>query len=53
MYRLGPFVLSRLEQRIGEQLFADFFRRYMVHDVRTTEQLLQHLRDVGGAETEQ
>jgi hypothetical protein len=53
MYRLGPLVLSRLEQRIGEQRFAEFFRRYMVHDVRTTEQLLDHLRAVDGAETEQ
>jgi hypothetical protein len=53
MYRLGPLVLSRLEQRIGEQRFADFIRRYMVNGVRTTEELLSHLRAVAGPATEQ
>jgi hypothetical protein len=53
MYRLGPWLLSRLEQRIGREPFAEFIRRYMVHDVRTTEELLSHLQAVHGAETEQ
>jgi hypothetical protein len=50
MYQLGPYVLSRLEERIGEAVFAEFIRRYMVHDVRTTEALLAHLEDVTGPE---
>jgi hypothetical protein len=52
MYQLGPYVLSSLEQRIGEDLFAEFIRRYMVHDIRTTEELLRHLHTVAGPEAE-
>jgi hypothetical protein len=52
MYQLGPYVLSRLEQRIGEDLFAEFIRRYMVHGIRTTDELLRHLLAVAGPEAE-
>jgi hypothetical protein len=52
MYRLGPYLLSRLEERIGKTEFAEFLRRYMVHDVRTTAELFQHLAEVAGADAE-
>jgi hypothetical protein len=52
MYQLGPYVLSRLEQRIGEDRFAELIRRYMVHGIRTTEELLSHLHAVAGPEAE-
>jgi aminopeptidase N len=52
MYQLGPYLLSRLEERIGRLEFAEFLRRYMVHDVRTTAELLQHLAEVAGADAE-
>jgi hypothetical protein len=53
MYRRAPYVLSRLENRIGTERFDRFLARYMTEDVRTTPELLDRLREVAGAEAEQ
>lgn len=52
MYRLGPYLLSRLEERIGRADFAAFLRRYMVYDIRRTEELLRQLDELAGADAE-
>ena len=51
MYRKAPYLLHRLEERIGTERFRRFFTRYMTEDVRTTPELLERLREVAGAET--
>ena len=50
-YRKAPFLLSRLEERIGTDKMDAFLRRYMVERIRTTPQLLSALREVAGSET--
>ncbi|HJQ26022.1 MAG TPA: M1 family aminopeptidase, partial [Blastocatellia bacterium] len=50
-YRKAPFLLSRLEERIGAQKMDQFLQRYMVHRIPTTAQLLAALDDVAGPET--
>lgn len=50
MYRRGPWLLSRLEERIGTERFDRFVARYMTEGVRTTEELLERLEAVAGAE---
>jgi len=50
-YRKAPFLLSRLEERIGADKMERFLQRYMVERIRTTPQLLVALEDVAGAET--
>jgi hypothetical protein len=52
MYRLGPWLLSRLEARMGPDPFAELVRRYMVLGIRTTEELLRHVAEVGGSDAE-
>jgi hypothetical protein len=52
MYRLGPWLLSRLEARIGQDPFAELVRRYMVLGIRNTEELLRHVAEVGGSDAE-
>ena len=52
MYRRGPWALHRLEERVGTQRMDRFVGRYMVQDIRTTEQLLDALETVAGAEAE-
>ena len=52
MYRRGPWALHRLEERVGTQRMDRFVERYMVQDIRTTEQLLDALEAVAGAEAE-
>jgi hypothetical protein len=49
-YRKAPFLLSRLEERIGTDAMDRFLRRYMVERIRTTPQLLAALQDVAGAD---
>jgi hypothetical protein len=51
MYRTAPYLLSLLEERIGEETFDRFLERYMIRDVATTQELLGHLEEVAGAET--
>jgi hypothetical protein len=50
-YRKAPFLLSRLEERIGTDAMDRFLRRYMVERIRTTPQLLAVLQDVAGSDT--
>jgi hypothetical protein len=50
-YRKAPFLLSRLEERIGRDKMDQFLRRYMVERIRTTPQLLAALQDVAGPES--
>jgi hypothetical protein len=50
MYRRAPALLYRLEERVGREVFDRFFQRYMIEEVRTTRQLLDHLREVAGPE---
>ena len=50
-YRKAPFLLSRLEERIGTDAMDRFLQRYMVERIRTTPQLLAALQNVAGAET--
>jgi hypothetical protein len=52
MYILAPYLLARLEDRIGEERFARLIRAYMVEDVRTTRHLLERLRLIAGEEAE-
>jgi hypothetical protein len=49
-YRKAPYLLSRLEERIGTDAMDLFLRRYMVERVRTTPQLLAVVQDVAGAD---
>jgi aminopeptidase N len=53
MYRRGPWLLSRLEERIGTERFDRFLQRYMTEPVRTTPELLERLEAVAGAEAAQ
>lgn len=53
MYRRAPYLLSLLEERIGEETFDRFLERYMTRDVATTQELLGHLEEVAGPEVEQ
>jgi hypothetical protein len=48
MYRRGPWLLSRLEERIGTELFERLMKRYMTEGVRTTPELLERLEAVAG-----
>jgi hypothetical protein len=50
-YRKAPFLLSRLEERIGTDAMDRFLRRYMVGRIRTTPQLLAALQNVAGSDT--
>lgn len=50
-YRKAPFLLSRLEERIGAEKMDQFLQRYMKERIRTTPQLIAAIRDVAGAET--
>ena len=50
-YRKAPFLLSRLEDRMGADAMDRFLRRYMVERIRTTPQLLAVLQDVAGSDT--
>jgi hypothetical protein len=50
MYRRAPVLLSRLEDRIGEERFDRFLERYMTRGVATTRALLEHLEAVAGPE---
>lgn len=50
MYRRGPWLLSRLEQRIGTERFDRFLQAYMTEHVRTTPELLRRLESVAGQE---
>ena len=52
MYRRAPYLLHRLEERIGKEAFDRFVARYMSGDVRTTPALLDTLRDIAGPEAE-
>lgn len=52
MYRRAPYLLYRLEERIGTERFDRFLVRYMTEGVRTTPELLERLGDVAGAEAE-
>jgi len=49
-YRKAPFLLSRLEERIGIDAMDRFLRRYMVERIRTTPQLLAVLQEVAGVD---
>lgn len=49
-YRKAPFLLSRLEERIGTDEMDRFLRRYMVERIRTTPQLIAALQEVAGSE---
>ncbi|MCU0650227.1 MAG: hypothetical protein MUF00_19725, partial [Gemmatimonadaceae bacterium] len=51
-YRKAPFLLHRLEARVGRTTMDNILRRYMVDGVRTTPELLRAIREVAGAETE-
>jgi dienelactone hydrolase len=48
----APWLLSRLEERIGTPAFDELLTHYMVEDVRTTRQLLTRLAEIAGPETE-
>ncbi len=50
MYRRAPWLLARLEERIGVELFARFLARVMVARARTTPQMLDVLEAEAGAE---
>ena len=50
-YRKAPFLLSRLEARIGAQKMDEFLTRYMTQRISTTPALIAALQDVAGAET--
>ncbi len=50
MYRRAPYLLSRLEERIGAEGFARFVARYMTEGAATTPRLLEHLSVAAGAE---
>jgi hypothetical protein len=50
-YRKAPYLLSRLEERIGTDAMDRFLQRYMVERIRTTPQLLAALQDVAGSES--
>ena len=52
MYRRAPYLLHRLEERIGKEAFDRFIARYMSGGVRTTPALLDTLRDIAGPEAE-
>lgn len=53
MYRRAPYLLSRLEERVGRQGFNRFIEGYMVEGFKTTLELLDHLAFVAGRDVEQ
>jgi Tol biopolymer transport system component/imidazolonepropionase-like amidohydrolase len=52
MYRLAPYLLYRLEERIGKDRFDRLAEAYMVEDIRSTSELLEQLRKIAGPEAE-
>lgn len=50
MYRRAPWLLSRLEARIGTERLDAFLRAYMAGHARTTPELLGRLEAVAGPE---
>ena len=50
-YGLGPLKLLQLEERVGEETFAEFVTRYMVSDIAQTTALLDMLTALTDAET--
>lgn len=48
IYLRGPWMLSKLEDRIGEQLFNRLVERYMVDGIRSTQALLDALVTIAG-----
>ena len=49
-YRKGPLLLTRLEEQIGSEPFAELLRRYMTESTATTRRLLEQLEEVAGPE---
>lgn len=50
MYRRGPFLLSRLEDRIGTERFEQLLRRFMIEGIQRTPALLEAVAAVAGNE---
>lgn len=50
MYRRAPWLLSKLEARIGTNAFAQFLARVMVDGAASTPQLLEALSAAAGAD---
>lgn len=48
MYRRGPYLLSRLEERIGTERFDRLLRRFMVEGIQRTPALLEAVAAVAG-----
>ncbi|MBL4856419.1 M1 family aminopeptidase [Idiomarina loihiensis] len=52
-YGLGPLMLKKLKDRIGEEKFEQLLHWYMTEPVTETEQLLEHLEQVTSNENEE
>ncbi len=52
MYSRGPWILHRLEARIGSRSMDRFVARHMIQDLRMTRQLLDALEAVAGPDAE-
>jgi hypothetical protein len=49
-YRKGPYLLHRLEERMGRGDFHRFLERHLVAEGRATSEMLSLLEEVGGPE---
>jgi hypothetical protein len=47
-YRKAPFLLHRLEARVGRETMQSILRRYMVDGIRTTPDLLRAIAQLAG-----
>jgi len=50
MYRRAPFLLHRLEEKIGAERFDRFLTQYMTEDILYTTYLLDELEAIAGTE---
>ena len=50
-YRKAPFLLSRLEERIGSEKMDRLLQRYMMLRIRTTPEFISAVQEEAGAET--
>jgi aminopeptidase N len=50
LYDKGPLILYKLEKRIGEELFQKFLSELIIHNIKSTDNLLKLLEELTSKE---
>jgi hypothetical protein len=50
LYDKGPLILYKLERRIGEELFQKFLSELVIHNIKSTDALLNLLEEIASKE---